>query len=103
MIIRSFTVAAVVLLSATFATRSSATASVLNAEWSPVQTASEPVPFSPEFFGKHSEETHREVLRHISANSKNLHTRNKQHRAGSGGSPFANLPKIASVSINDAQ
>ena len=100
MIIRSFTVAAVVLLSAAFATRSAATASVLNAEWSPVQTASEPIPFSPEFFGKHSEESHREVLRHISAN---LHTRNKQHRAGSGGSPFANLPKIASVSINDAQ
>jgi hypothetical protein len=103
MIARSFTVAAVVLLSAAFATPSAATASVLNAEWSPVQTASEPVPFSPEFFGKHSEENHREVLNHISANSKNLRTRNNQHQAGSGGSPFANLPNIASVNNDDAQ
>jgi hypothetical protein len=43
------------------------------------------------------------VLSHISAHSKNLHTHNNQHLSGSGGSPFANAPKIASVSVDDAQ
>jgi hypothetical protein len=38
-----------------------------NAEWSPSQTRSERVPFAPEFFGQHSDQTHPETLSHISA------------------------------------
>jgi hypothetical protein len=103
MCIRSFQFAAVILLSASFAISFAATSSVQNEEWSPVQTASGPVPFAPEFSGRYSEENRKEVLSHISAIHKSSHTRNNQDRVESGGSPFASMAKIASVSIDDAQ
>jgi hypothetical protein len=99
----SFNIAAVVLLSAAFAIISAATGSVQNEEWAPIQTVSEPVPFAPEFLGQHSEENNREVLRHILEIRKNSYTRSNDDRSSSGGSPFASLPKIASVTADDTQ
>jgi hypothetical protein len=43
------------------------------------------------------------VLRHILEIRKNSHTRSNKDQSSGGGSPFASLPKITSVSADDAQ
>jgi|LauGreDrversion2_2_1035103.scaffolds.fasta_scaffold414584_1 hypothetical protein len=99
----SLRVAAVVLLSAAFLIRCAAVDSVHNEEWSPIKTVSEPVSFSPEFYGQHSEENVPDVLRHASSIRFDSRTRNSKERANSGGSPFVATPKIASVSVDEVQ
>ena len=80
-----------------------------NTEWSPIQTRSERVPFAPEFFGQHSDQTHSETLRQISAihsgmrTHGRLHTLGRTSQAASASSPFLRAPSTGNIHSNDSQ
>jgi hypothetical protein len=79
------------------------------AEWSPSQTRSERVPFAPEFSGQHSDQTHPETLRQISAIHSGMRTHGRFRTLGrtsqatSASSPFSRAPRIASIHSTDSQ
>jgi hypothetical protein len=97
--IYSYRLHAVVVVLVTFAIMVAATRD--DSEWSPIQTRSGPVPFSPEFFGQHSDAHHPETIRTIAHIRSRMLTRS--HRAHAESSPFASSPKIASVDSGDSQ
>jgi hypothetical protein len=70
-----------------------------SADWSPIQTRSESVPFDPEFFGHASSLP--ETLRRIASIIKGTHARS--HPSHSYGSPISSPPKIFSISRDDSQ
>ena len=73
----------------------------VDSQWSPIQTRSEPVPFAPEFFGRHSDVEYPETIRTIAAIRNQMHTRS--HQTHTESSPFASSTKISSVGRDDTQ
>jgi hypothetical protein len=77
----------------------SATLTDESADWSPIQTRSESVPFDPEFFGHAS--SHPETLRRIASIIKGARARS--HPTQSNSSPISSHPKISSIDSKDSQ